>query len=383
MKFNIFNFLSKKISSEEVADAIGASLTSQIWLKELALQIVTSYIANTISKCEIKTFENNVEVHNELYYLLNVNPNPNQNSSQFVNMVLEKYIRNGSALVVPYKKHIYCADGYGIQENPTRDNVFTSVSIENLTLNKSFKASDVFFFKLENRNAKLLIDGLYNDYADLVSLAIQSFKSGSGDKYKLILDNVQAGDQAFNKMYNDFIAGNLKSFMDNDRAVYLEYRGTKLERFGGETQPSASTIIDLRKEVFEIVSQAYRIPQSMMYGNITNMNEIVRVFLTFCIDPIAQMISEELTRKTTTFDSWRNGSKVVVDTSRINHIDIFDIADGIDKLVASSFANINDLRKQVGWEPIPEEFADQYFITKNYQDSNSALDSVEGGVSNE
>lgn len=382
MKFSIFNFLSKKVSDAEI-EAAGTRITSQIWLKELAIQIATAYIANTISKCEIKTYVNNEEVHDELYYLLNVNPNPNQNSSQFVNMILEKYIRNGESLVIPYKKHLYCADGYSIQENPLKDNVFSSVSVENYTLNKNFKASDVFYFKLENLRAKTFIDGLYNDYGDLMALAMENFRAASGDKYKLVLDNIQAGDPAFAKTYNEIISKNLETFMNNDRAVYVQYRGTDLQRMDKSSGADADTVINLRKEVFEIVSQAYRIPQSMMYGNITNMNEIVRVFLTFCIDPIAQMISEELTRKTTDYDSWRNGNKVVVDTSHINHIDLFDIADGIDKLVSSSFANINELRTFVGLEPIREDFAEMYYLTKNYQDTQSALDSVEGGVTNE
>lgn len=382
MKFSIFNFLSKKISDAEI-EAAGTRITSQIWLKELAIQIATAYIANTISKCEIKTYVNNEEVHDELYYLLNVNPNPNQNSSQFVNMILEKYIRNGESLVIPYKKHLYCADGYSIQENPLKDNVFSSVSVENYTLTKNFKASDVFYFKLENLRAKTFIDGLYNDYGDLMALAMENFRAASGDKYKLVLDNIQAGDPTFAKTYNEIISKNLETFMNNDRAVYVQYRGTDLQRMEKAGGADADTVINLRKEVFEIVSQAYRIPQSMMYGNITNMNEIVRVFLTFCIDPIAQMISEELTRKTTDYDSWRNGNKVVVDTSHINHIDLFDIADGIDKLVSSSFANINELRTFVGLEPIREDFAEMYYLTKNYQDTQSALDSVEGGVTNE
>ena len=53
----------------------------------------------------------------------------------------------------------------------------------------------------------------------------------------------------------------------------------------------------MRKETFEVVAQALKIPLTMMYGNITNMNEIVKVFLSICIDPLADMISEELTRK--------------------------------------------------------------------------------------
>lgn len=65
----IFDFLSRKVDTAEMSTIIGEQL-EQIYLKELALHIAISYIANTISKCEFKVYEGGAEAHNELYYAL-------------------------------------------------------------------------------------------------------------------------------------------------------------------------------------------------------------------------------------------------------------------------------------------------------------------------
>ena len=138
----------------------------------------------------------------------------------------------------------------------------------------------------------------------------------------------------------------------------------------------------MRKEVFETVAQAFKIPMSMMYGNITNMAEIVKVYLSICIDPIAQMLSEELTRKTTTYETWQRGDRVKVDTSKILHVDILEIADDVEKLVGSGAFTINQVLDRCGYDRIPDEFAEAHFLTKNIASMDDSADPLEGGETN-
>lgn len=378
MKFKILDFLSRKLDTADY-EAIGIDFSTQVYFKELALYIAISYIANTISKCEIKTFEKGEEVQNELYYMLNYNPNPNQNSSQFMNDLIERYFYEGETLVVPYKNYVYCADGFAIDEKPLKQNEFSSISIENQLLSKKYKASDVFYFKLDNRKVIALVNGLYQEYGAIIASAISAFKKNNAEKYKLILGDFQAGDPRFAKTYNNVIKKQLEGFLNSDKAVYPQFRGYDLQRMDSTGQTSSDPIINIRKEVFETTAQAFKIPLSMMYGNITNMNEIVKVYLSICIDPIAQMISEELTRKTNTYDTWKAGNRVVVDTSCINHVDILEIGDAVDKLVASGFASIDDLRKRTGMQLLNTDFSKAHFITKNYAPADSSLNNLEGG----
>ena len=377
-KYNLFNFLEKKVETAEISP-VTQKLLDQIAFKELALHIGVSYIANTLSKCEFKTFENGKEVKDKLYYTLNVSPNPNKNSSQFINQFVEQCFYYGSALVVPQGDCIYCADNFDIDdENPLKEDTFYNVTFNCNTLKKKHKASEVFFFQLHNDNVKVLIDSLYAQYGEIISQALAAYKRTNGTKYKMILERYKAGDSEFNKIFNDVLKKQLQTFIENDNAVYPQYNGIDLQEFRSDSSPKdTSDIIAMRKEIFEVVAQALKIPLSMMYGNITNMKEIRNSFLSDCIDPFADMISEEITRKYYTFDEWKNGCEVVVDTTCVNHIDLFEIMANVDKGIASGFVCVDETRKAAGLRELKTDFSTSYFMTKNYMPAEDMLNNPE------
>lgn len=365
-KFNLFNFLEKKMEVAELSP-VAQKWFDQAVFKELALHIGVSYIANTLSKCEFKTYEKDKEVKGKLYYMLNVSPNPNQNSSQFINSFIERYYYHGHSLIVPHGDFIYCADDFDIDDtNPLKENIFYNVTFNCHQLKKKHKASEVFYMRLDNTDVKCLVDSLYTQYGEILDSALKAFKRTNGAKYKLLLEQVRAGDPAFQQTYETVIQEQLKSFMSNDNTVYPQFKGTDLQEFSSKTPHNTSDIIAMRKEVFEVVAQALKIPLSMMYGNITNMNEIVKVYLSICIDPLADMIGEEITRKYYSFDEWKDGYRVVVDTSCINHVDILEVADKVDKAVSSGAFNIDELRERLGKEALNTEFSMAHWMTKNY-----------------
>lgn len=384
MRFKILDFLSKPISEEQMQE-IGVKFAERVFFRELAIYIAVSCIANTISKCEIKTLVKGEEVQDELYYKLNVSPNPNQNSSQFMSQLIQEYFYDGEALAVEYRKNLYCADSFGKDYHFLKEHVFDNISVGNETIPKKYKASDAFYFRLDGTQASPvpLVRGIFAEYDGALDAAIRSFISSHGEKYKLVLDSVAAGDAAFNKQFNEIISKQIKSFMDNDRAVIPQYKGQSLEKVDTANGASSNDIVALRKEIFDTTAQAFKIPLSMMYGNITNMNEIVKVYLSVCIDPLAQMISEELTRKTTDFSTWKEGNRVIVDTSAINHIDLLDAADKADKLISSGVATIDDVRKRLGMQPLETDFSSAHYLTKNYAPVEDVAEPLGGGETNE
>ena len=367
------DWLNRTVSDAEM-ETVKGKLAEVLYYKELALYIAKSYIANTISKCEFLVYENGKEVKNELYYALNVSPNYNQNSSQFLHQLVSTLYDKSETLVVPKANRLYVAESFAVDQKPMHENVFTGISVEGLQIPKHYKASDVFYFKLDDVGVKKQIDGLYATYQQLLSCAVASYRRGNGQKYKLVLDNAKAGDQKFAEQFNTSIKEQLRTFIESDSAIYPQYRGTDLQVVSGSTGVTSTDVIQLRKEVFEVVAQAFKIPLPMMYGNITNMQEIVKVYLSFCIDPLADMLSEELTRKTNTFKTWNGGKNYVkVDTSRINHFDILDVADKADKLVASGVASIDEVRRVLDMPALGTEFSQKHWITKNYSDVSSSL----------
>jgi HK97 family phage portal protein len=380
-KWKFFNFLGEEVDAKEI-DPIASDTLNQLAFKELALYIGISYIANTLSKCEFKVYEKGEEAKNMLYYMLNVSPNPNQNSSQFIHQFIERLYYDGHALIVPHNGHIYCADDFDIEDdNPLKEAVFHNVAFNCHQARKKYKANEVFYLRLDDKKVKKLIDSLYTQYGTVIAQALSAYKRTNGAKYKYILDSYTAGDKTFQKVYEEVLKEQLKSFVEHDNGVFPQYKGTNLEKFSHGTVKDTSDITAMRKEIFEVVAQALKIPLSMMNGNITNMNEIVKVFLTICIDPLGDMIGEEFTRKYFTFEEWKNGNKVKVDTSCINHIDILEVGDEISKAIGSGVVNIDDLRTRLDMPELQTEFSKTHFITKNYDRAENMLksDMTEGG----
>lgn len=378
-----------KNENGEIVESIIEEKVQEIFYKELAIQTAISLIANAIAKCEIKVYEQNQEVKNKLYYCLNVEPNKNENSSQLWHKAIEKMIYENESILIDVNDNLYCVDSYVTEERPILGNLYKGIVLGNFQFNKTFKSNEIIRLKLNNAHIKKCIDGLYEQYGELLSYAAKSYKKSNGTKYKLVLDQVKASDENFQKTYREVVQKQLKDFMENDNSVYPQYRGYDLQYIDSKTSTKDSTDFrELRRDIFEIVAQAFQIPTSLMLGNITNMNEIVKVFLTFCVDPISDMFSEELTRKTSAgFEEWSKGNYIKIDTSTINHIDILDVAEKADKLIASGTCCIDEVREIIGFDRLNTTFSKQHFVTKNYDTVENRLtgdnQKMEGGEEDE
>lgn len=387
----LFNFLSKKtplnesttkvtLNSDSDNEIIIGEYTEILSFKLLAFQVAVSYIANIISKCEIKVFIDGKEQKNELYYLLNVSPNVNETASILKIKLINKLFYDGEALMFENSDSFYVADSFGIDKRAFKSDIYTNISLKNETLNKNILADDAFYFKLDNVRIKKLIDSIYEDLGQVLSYAIDSFKSSNSEKYKLILEQTKAGDPEFVKNYNEIIKKQLKEFLNSNKAVYPQYKNYNLEKFTIPTGKTDSTDIrNLRKEIFETVATAFKIPINILYGNMTNAKDVVNQLVTFVIEPIARMMSEELTRKTTYLEDYFNGCEIKVDTTSIYHMDLFDIADKADKFIASGVYCVDELREKLGENLLNTDFSKKHWITKNYSTSEEAMNPIEKG----
>ena len=378
-KGTLYDYLGKKVDKAQI-QAIYDNAEAEYSFKRLALYIAISYISNAITKCEFKVYKDNKETKNEEYYNLNVSPNINENSSQLWNKVINYLFDNGEALVVSVKGELFCADSFSVDERPVKGNVFSGVTVGTFQFNKRFRADEVFYFKLDQKNITKLFDETYEKYGKMLAYAINSYARSNQKKYKLALKNIQVGNPQFKKEFEDVVKKQLENFIKNDNAVYPQFEGYNLEEFGTSTQAKdSSDVVALRKDVFEMVASALKIPTSMMYGNMNNVTEVVNQFLTFAVDPLADMIEEELTRKTNTFETWSKGNYIEIDTTCINHIDILNVAEKVDKLISSGTCNIDEVRSKVGMNPLNTDFSKTHWITKNYSTSENALKGGEEG----
>ena len=362
-------------------DAVIIDIPAELYYKDLAVYAATSLIGNAISRSEMKTFINGKAVKEDDYYLLNVSPNRNETSSLFWHRVINKMIRNGEALVVhPSDGYLYCADSFVRQEDrPILGDVYSSVSVGTFVFNRTFDQSNSYIFRLDDMNVKQLIDGMYSEYGKILSSAAKSLKQSNGQKYKLHIEGVKAGDKDFNEEFENFIQKQLKTYIESDNAVYPEFDGYKLESDAGTAKGGSTTdFVALKKELANSVAAAFHIPESMLTGNITSMKEIVGSFLTFGVDPYADAITEAL-NKIAGVDNFKKGNYYKVDTGKIQHHNIFDTAAACAGLISAGIMCIDEVREELDIAPLQTDWSKRHFITKNFEEIERFLTSTEEG----
>lgn len=355
-------------------------IPAELYYKELAVFTASSLISNAISRSEVKTFKEGKPIKDKDYFLLNVSPNKNETSSLFWHRVINKMIREGEALIVETADgFIYCADSFTRkEERPILGDTYESVTVGNFTFEKVFTQDNSYIIRLDDMNVRRLIDGMYDQYGTIMSSAASALKQSNGQKYKLHIEGVKAGDEEFNKEFENYIKKQLKTYLESDTAVYPEFDGYKLEPDTSKTAASSADFVYLKKELMSTVASAFHIPESMMTGNITSMKEIVGSFLTFGVDPYADAITEAL-NKGVGVDNYIKGNYYKVDTSKIQHQNIFDLAVSCMNLISSGIMCIDEVREELDKAPLNTEWSQKHFITKNFEEIERFLTSIQEG----
>jgi HK97 family phage portal protein len=378
LKRTVLDFLGLKVdvpvSEAPVAGSQAAAKAASIYFKAAAVDTAISYIAGALSNCEFKVFVDGEEERGYLYYLLNVYPNPNSNAARMWYESTYRLLLDREALIVPVRDRLYSASSWSVDPKHLGHDRFKGVVVEDRQLKKEFRAGDCVHLQYGNSRARSLVDGMYRDYAQLLGSAMTGFKHHAGGKWLLDAKAMPQGSREFQQKDDAERmdpAGRLRRFMESAESVFIQnsnMEGLSQLDPGGVGYEEVAAI---RKDMFETVAGIFKIPPPLMFGNMTNIKDLTRSFLTFSLDPVAALYSKELTAKFFTESEWLAGSRIQVDTSRVNHIDIFEIAAPISQLIGSGFS-LDEVRDAINWPRIGTEESQEHLITRNF----GALDEV-------
>lgn len=383
---NFFKFLFNKKDGEVITtDSAFNDKFESLAIKTLAVHIAVSYIADTISECDFNFYEEGeLQKFSEQDYLFNIGCNVNTSAPTLKRDLIFKLFLDGEALIFENHGNVYLADNFFREQYPLDEDIFRNIGIKQELKTFDKKASEVFYFTLKNNSVTNLIDSIYIEYQDLLKCSLANYKSNGFEKYKLKLDQTKVGDPQFVKDYEEFIKKQINAFIQNPKSLYVEFKGYNLEPLNSKpNKTDASDILNLKKDIFETVAMAFKMPVSFLYGNMTNVKDLFNSYLTFAVDPIKTLIEKEITKKIYSIKAYRNKNYCIVDTTKISHIDIFDVADKIDKLISSGYACIDEVRERVGDQPLNNKFSHQHWMTKNYAKIEELLNemstSMKGG----
>lgn len=375
MGINFFRWLRERSQSDPVEvtcrELFDAAQEYQV--RELSFWVCVNMVANALGRCEFRTFQANEEVKGREYYLWNVSPNTNQNSSAFLHKLVARLYQNNEALVVDTMKRgdldsLVVADTW---EPPTlwpsRQNEYIGVTVDEYQFQYPFYENGVIHLKLNQTNMKPILDGLYQSYWRMVSAAMKAYTWGNGQHWKVHVNQIAQGDKGWAEKFQEMIAAQVKPFLESDGAILPEFDGYTYENVSGASGASRDTrdIRAMIEDIFDFTARGFLIPSVLVNGSVEGTADANTRFLTNCIDPLADQLQEEINRKRYGYEDWSRGNFLRIDTSSIIHFDIFANAANVEKLVGSGAFTINDVLRAANQPPITEPWGDEHFMTLN------------------
>ena len=352
MAFHFWKWLTGKTGEEPkpVTEGEFFDLATDLYIRELAFQSCVNLAGNALSKCEFKTFEGDVEKKGAEYYLWNIEPNQNQNSTAFLHKLVHQLYNTRTALVVDQGGKLYVADSYVRREYALYEDLFEQVTVGEFTFGRTFSQSEVLFFELTQENMRRITNGLYLSYGKLIAYGMKGYQKSRGEKGTMSLDVQMMSNADFRKRYEAIQNADFRRFAEAENAILPVYKGMDYTAISSKTYSADSTrdIRSMIDDVTDFTARGFGIPPALLNGSVQDVSSATDQLLTFCVDPLADNIQEEINRKRYGKAGYLRGNYLRVDTSAIKHIDLLSSSGNIDKLVSSGVVCINDIRGLLG-----------------------------------
>lgn len=366
--------------------SIDEATAQMLATRNLAFEMCVQRVAKAISKCEFLVYQKGrLNKKHDWYYLLNVRPNANENATEFWEKFIHKLYYDGEVLMIMEREMLFIADSF--QRDTTKvfkAQTFSNVSIGEMNLKKVYTMDNVFYFKLNNSQITNYLNDSLAMLLSLMLYASDSYMQSNGARYKLRIDRPLENKDKKDENYKEKQEKKMRDFLKNPRSIWLETKGTEMTQMEGKgTIKDTRDVKALFNDVLEITSKAFLIPTNIAAGEVTDTSKAVQDFLTFCLDSIVQLIQDGLNAKKWTPQEYKDGSRIKINTQRIEHISIISMAQSLEHLISSGLFSVNMvLGYLLDIFEIDEDWANQHFMTKNYSSIDELLEQ-KGGDGNE
>lgn len=338
-------------------------------MKEYAVNVCAGYVARIFSQ---STFIIN---DHRWSYRLNIKPNENQSGSEFWREVIFRLYKEGEALVVLTDDNsLVLADSYSENEYKLYQNTYSNVTVDDFTFNRIFKAEDVFHFRLKNERLQVFTSSIYNDYEKIIGQIFQSATMSNQLRFKVKYP--QASLQNDSMMVAKNFAEKCKDSIANASIVAIPENGTlEYEELHSPDKQSLSIspIDEAMWSFVDKVAVMIGIPAVLLHGDIAGVKEAKQLFYTNCLEPLNQLIEDEINSKIFKESSYSDSDSLNI--LGANKPNVFEMAESVDKLISSGAFNRNEIRQLLGYSSV--DGLDEFLITKNYEKNQN--DTLKGG----
>ncbi len=343
-------------------------LGSKPYLKKMALETCINFIGRTISQCNIRIVKDGKRIYDEWDYLLNVRPNTDQSAAEFWQEVIYKLIYDNEVLVVLSDRNdLLIADSFDRQEFAVYPDIFKDVTVKDYTFRRTFRMDEVIYLTYNNEKLSVFLNGMFEDYSTLFSRMLETQKLSNQIRGTVGIESTQSLNEEQRTKLQDFIDKLFTSFKNNVIALVPKLKGFDYNEVndGANNGKSVEELAKLKRDLTNDVANIIGIPNSLIYGDMSEYETAVKAYIRFCAAPLLKKIRDELNAKIIQKSEYLSGKKIevhgVIDPNPL------ELANAVDKLRASGVYNGNEIRIKLGDEPVDNPALDEYVLTKNYQ----------------
>ena len=373
-----FLFQNKKGELYSYIDTISVDI-QKLALSELAIEKAVGMIAKAIAKSEFIVERNHVRTKDDVYWLLNIQPNPNETATDFWISAIRKLLLETECVICLVNGNMYIVDSYTINDvvmlPQTYSNIVITSNEKTLTLRYPFQGNNIIHLKARNEKIKRYLKKVLNLYNNIASAVSAAKKIESTPKFSLDIEGAaplirtKNPDGTDKSLTIDQYRESVKKLLESDDIEIITNRsGLSLSQIKIDIDANSEDIVKMAKEIFTECALAFDIPKAVFLGEITEKADSTNEFITYAVDWIVEMLNDSLNAKFVGKEDYLKGEKIWVDMSKYKHVDIIESAANLDKLRSIGF-NFDEVRTMVGWEELGTDFSQERVITKNYTDN--------------
>lgn len=373
-------------------DILCGSKEKNNYIYTLAEAHAIDLIAKTISKCEIQTFEkkdNKIQENKgDLYWTLNLQPNYNEYGTNFIYKLVTRLLTDKRALIVINEKKsnnlLYVADEFETDNKILEGKTFSNIKISDsegnsITLSKNYNMDNAIYFVIKNDELATASELFKENTSKILKAAQNSFEKANTQKWRLKFPGGQPTlmDLETKKPidYSEYKKKITEGLLSEEEAIVLLSETFDLVNLNKDNDKNLTDFSNTVKQIGDAVAQKWNIPLDIFYGSKTEKSTGTNDFITFAVDPYFELLDDGFNVSLVGKKSFLKGEYIMFNRFSIQHRDIFESANGIDKLTGDGFSR-NEINKFLRLPRIDEEWADQHNLTKNYAN-------VKGGAGDE
>lgn len=372
-------------NGEYIFDILLGNKKKNDYIYTLAEAHAIDLIAKTIAKCEIQIFAQNrktqkiEETKDDTYWRLNLQPNYNENGTMFLYKLVTKLLTNQSALIVINKdinnsKLLYVADDFTCSDSILYGKIFSNIVISDsegnsLPLHKKYSIEDSIYYSLKNNNLTSAKESFKTNSAKILNTISKNFLKANTPKWRLKFPGTQPTmidiETKQPITYDKYKEKVTEGLLSEDEAIVMLSEAFDLMNLNKDNNKNLDDYKEEIKQIGDTVARNWNIPLSIFYGNKTEKSTGNEDFITFAVDPYFELLEDGLNIGLVGKQDYLKGEYAKFNRTNLNHRDIIDSANGIDKLTADGFSR-NEINKLLRLPRIDETWADEHNLTKNY-----------------